>query len=184
MNILSIYSFFSIFFLPKDFSLFDDILPLWFFWELPIFWPFVIPIVTVFYSIVLYLIMLYLKIDKPLKKLRETIIKVTFLGFLCDLIIFVIILLIAFVGAKTINPTSNFYYWFEKIYFNDLEKNQLGNIFAFLTIFIPMVLSRVINYKLNKRYTFSKLDIEEENKKKLALAIAIFTAPCLFFFSI
>ena len=184
MNILSIYSFFSILFFKGGIIDLEFTLPFWAFWVLPIFWPFVIPIVTVFYSIVLYLIMLYLKIDKPLKKLRETIIKVTFWGFLCDLIIFVIILLIAFVGAKTINPTSNFYYWFEKIYFNDLEKNQLGNIFAFLTIFIPMVLSRVINYKLNKRYTFSKLDIEEENKKKLALAIAIFTAPYLFFFSI
>ena len=183
MNILSIYSFFSILFLPKDFSLFDDILPLWFFWELPIFWPFVIPIVTVFYSIALYLIMLYLKIDNPLKKFRKTIIKVTFFGFLCDIIVVVMLLLVAWGGIIFISPTSNFYHWYKNIFLDSLGKNIFGNIFAFLVLSFTILLSRVLNYKLNKKFTFSKLDIEEENKKKLALAIAIFTAPYIFFFS-
>ena len=58
------------------------------------------------------------------------------------------------------------------------------NIVEVLILSVAIHLSRIINYKLNKRYTFSKLDIEEENKKKLALAIAIFTAPYLFFFTI
>ncbi|MEB3025814.1 hypothetical protein VJI93_08180, partial [Parvimonas sp. M20] len=78
-----------------------------------------------------------------------------------------------------INYKSVFYPWLKA-----LEENPFNNVYALLTILVTILLSRVINYKLNKRYTFSKLDIEEENKKKLALAIAIFTAPYIFFFSI
>ena len=134
MNILSIYSFFSILFLPKDFSLFDDILPLWFFWELPIFWPFVIPIVTVFYSIASYLIMLYLKIDNPLKKLRKTIIKVTFFGFLCDIIVVVMLLLVAWGGIIFISPTSNFYHWYKNIFLDSLGKKRIWKYICFFSI--------------------------------------------------
>ena len=128
--------------------------------------------------------MLYLKIDNPLKKLRKTIIKVTFFGFLCDIIVVVMLLLVAWGGIIFISPTSNFYHWYKNIFLDSLGKNVFENIFAFLVLSFTILLSRVLNYKLNKRYTFSKLDIEEENKKKLALAIAIFTAPYLFFFSI
>ena len=179
MNILSIYSFFSILFLKGGIIDLEFTLPFWAFWVLPIFWPFVIPIVTIFYFIATYLFMGYLKIDNPINKLRKIIIRVTFFGFLCDLIVAGFLLLIILQVDNIINYKSVFYHWLKALW-----ENPFNNVYALLTILVTILLSRVINYKLNKRYTFSKLDIEEEKKKKLALAISIFTAPYIFFFSI
>ena len=180
MSILfSIYSVFSTTYLPGEFRLFYDVLPFWFFWEFPIFWPIVIPIVTIFYFIATYLFMGYLKIDNPINKLRKIIIRVTFFGFLCDLIVAGFLLLIILQVDNIINYKSVFYHWLKALW-----ENPFNNVYALLTILVTILLSRVLNYKLNKRYTFSKLDIEEEKKKKLALAIAIFTAPYMFFFTI
>ena len=184
MSILfSIYSVFSTTYLPGEFRLFYDVLPFWFFWEFPIFWPIVIPIVTIFYFIATYLFMGYLKIDNPLNKLRKIIIRVTFFGFLCDLIVVVLLLIIAIGGEQIINPTSNFYNWYVHDFSKSMGTYVFNNIFAVLTLSFSVLLSRIINYKLNTRYTFSKLDIGKEKKKNLALAIAIFTAPYIFFFS-
>jgi len=160
----------------------DDI-SLWPLWVIPIFWIFIIPIIAVLCSIVMYISMLYLKMKDCSKIIRKTIIKVTCFSFLCDLMAVGIIILIAYFVGKITNLTSNYYNWYNS--FDDaLGTKPLDNIFAILTLGVSILLSRIINYKLNKRYTFSKLDIEEENKKKLALAIAIFTAPYIFFFSI
>ena len=179
MNILSIYSFFSTTFLPGEFKLLGDIISIWFFWIIPLCWPIIILVNTAFYSIVMYIFMLCLKIDNPLKKLRKIIIRVTFFGFLCDLIVAGFLLLIILQVDNIINYKSVFYHWLKALW-----ENPFNNVYALLTILVTILLSRVLNYKLNKRYTFSKLDIEEEKKKKLALAIAIFTAPYIFFFSI
>ena len=179
MNILSIYSFFSTTFFPGEFKLLGDIISIWFFWIIPLCWPIIILVNTAFYSIVMYIFMLCLKIDNPLKKLRKIIIRVTFFGFLCDLIVAGFLLLIILQVDNIINYKSVFYHWLKALW-----ENPFNNVYALLTILVTILLSRVLNYKLNKRFTFSKLDIEEEKKKKLALAIAIFTAPYIFFFSI
>ena len=102
---------------------------------------------------------------------------------MCDIIVVGLVLLGTIVTENLINPKSDFYNWYKSLRDSIYEK-PLDNIFAILTLSVLILLSRIINYKLNKRYTFSKLDIEKENKKKLALAIAIFTAPYMFFFTI
>ena len=179
MNILSIYSFFSILFLPGDYGEFDFIIPLWAFWAFPPCWIAIIPITAILCSIVMYLSLRYLKINNRSKILRKTIIKSTFFSFLCDYIVVVLIYTLES-GQDFINPKSDFYHWYKNIFLRALERNPFSNVFALLVLCSIIILLRIINYKLNKRFTFSKLDIEEENKKKLALATAIFTAPYIF----
>ena len=179
MNILSIYSFFSIIFFKGGIIDFDITLPLWGFWLLPISWIVIIPITTMFCLTVLTMSMRYLKIVNIFEILKKIIMKTVLFGFLCDLIVAGFLILIMLQVYNIINYKSVFYPWLKA-----LEENPFNNVYALLTILVTILLSRVINYKLNKRYTFSKLDIEEENKKKLALAIAIFTAPYMFFFTI
>ena len=177
----TLFSIYSVFLgnFPGEFKLLGDIISIWLFWIIPLCWPIIILVNTAFYSIVMYIFMLCLKIDNPLKKLRKIIIRVTFFGFLCDLIVAGFLLLIILQVDNIINYKSVFYHWLKALW-----ENPFNNVYALLTILVTILLSRVLNYKLNKRYTFSKLDIEEEKKKKLALAIAIFTAPYIFFFSI
>ena len=181
----TLFSIYSVFLgnFPGEFKLLGDIISIWFFWIIPLCWPIIILVNTAFYSIVMYIFMLCLKIDNPLKKLRKIIIRVTFFGFLCDLIVVVLLLIIAIGGEQIINPTSNFYNWYVHDFSKSMGTYVFNNIFAVLTLSFSVLLSRIINYKLNTRYTFSKLDIGKEKKKNLALAIAIFTAPYIFFFS-
>ena len=158
-----------------------DFLPIWFFYINPIFWIVIIPITTILCSTVVYISTIYLKIYNPFRIFKKVIVKTTFFCFLCDIIVVGLVLLGTMATENLINPKSDFYNWYKSLRDSIYEK-PLDNIFAILTLSVLILLSRIINYKLNKRYTFSKLDIEEENKKKLALAIAIFTAPYMFFF--
>ena len=158
-----------------------DFIPIWFFYINPIFWIVIIPITTILCSTVVYISTIYLKIYNPFRIFKKVIVKTTFFCFLCDIIVVGLVLLGTMATENLINPKSDFYNWYKSLRDSIYEK-PLDNIFAILTLSVLILLSRIINYKLNKRYTFSKLDIEEENKKKLALAIAIFTAPYIFFF--
>ena len=181
MNILSIYSFFSILFFNGGIIDLDLDIPIWFFWVFPVSWIAIIPITAILCSIVMYISMLYLKINNRSKILRKTIIKLTCFNFLCDLIVIVFIYLGGF-GIESITSTNpEFYHWYKNIFLNALQRNPFSNVFSLLFLSSIILLVRIINYQLNKRFTFSKLDIEEENKKKLALSIAIFTAPYIFF---
>ena len=170
MNILSIYSFFSILFFKGGIIDLDLVIPLWAFWLFPVCWIAIIPITAVLCSIVMYISMLRLKINNRLKILGKTIIKVIFFRFL----------LLLETRQDFINPKSDFYHWYKNVFLRALERNPFSNIFALLLLCSIILLLMIINYKLNKKFTFSKLDIGEENKKKLALAIAIFTAPYIF----
>ena len=180
MNILSIYSFFSILFFKGGIIDLDLVIPLWAFWLFPVCWIAIIPITAVLCSIVMYISMLYLKMKDRFKILRKTIIQITCFSFLCDLIVVVFLLLLE-TRQDFINPKSDFYHWYKNVFLRALERNPFSNIFALLLLCSIILLLMILNYQLNKRFTFSKLDIEEENKKKLALSIAIFTAPYIFF---
>ena len=179
------FSIYSIFLgnFPGEFKLLGDIIPIWFFWVLPPCWIAIIPITAIVCSIVFYISTLYLKIYNPFRVLKKIIVKTTFFCFLCDIMVAGFLFLGILGMDEIINPKSDFYHWYKS--FKDfLDQKPLDNIFVILVLCVAILLSRIINYKLNKRYTFSKLDIEEENKKKLALAIAIFTAPYIFFIPI
>ena len=161
----------------------DLTIPLWVFWVMLICWIVIIPVTAILCSIVMYISMLRLKINNRLKILGKTIIKVIFFRVLCDLIVVGFLLLLE-TRQDFINPKSDFYHWYKNVFLRALERNPFSNIFALLLLCSIILLLMILNYKLNKRFTFSKLDIEEENKKKLALATAIFTAPYIFLFPI
>ena len=179
MNILSIYSFFSILFFENGIIDLDLVIPFWVFWAFPPYWIVIIPITAILCSIVMYVALEKLKIKNYFRIFRKTIIKTTFLGFLCDYIVVVLIYTLES-RLNYINPKSDFYVWYKNIFLRALERNPFLNVFALVVLCSIILLLRILNYQLNKRFTFSKLDIEEENKKKLALAIAIFTAPYIF----
>ena len=84
MNILSIYSLFSILFFKGGIIDLDIVIPLWAFWLFPVCLIAIIPITAVLCSIVMYLSLRYLKINNRSKILRKTIIKSTFFCFLCE----------------------------------------------------------------------------------------------------
>ena len=101
---------------PGEFKLLGDIIPIWFFWIIPLCWPIIILVSTVFYSILMYIFMLCLKIDNPLKKLRKIVIRMTFLGFLCDLIFGGFLFVLELVVENVISK-ADFFYWYKNFFF-------------------------------------------------------------------
>ena len=183
MNILSIYSFFSILFFKGGIIDLDLVIPLWAFWLFPVCWIAIIPATAILCSIVMYISMLYLKMKDRFKILRKTIIQITCFSFLCDLIVVVFLLLLE-TGKDFIDLDLDSYHWYKNVFLRALERNPFSNVLALAVLCSIILLLRILNYQLNKRITFLNIDIEEEKKKKLALSIAIFTAPYIFFIPI
>ena len=76
---------------------------------------------------------------------------------------------------------SSFYFW---TMLTTIATHFCHNSTAFVGKLPRISDDFFIDSTCHKKFTFSKLDIEEENKKKLALATAIFTAPYIFLFPI
>ena len=161
----------------------DLTIPLWVFWVMLICWIVIIPVTAILCSIVMYISMLYLKMKDRFKILRKTIIQITCFSFLCDLIVVVFLLLLE-TGKDFIDLDLDSYHWYKNVFLRALERNPFSNVLALAVLCSIILLLRILNYQLNKRITFLNIDIEEEKKKKLALSIAIFTAPYIFFIPI
>ena len=62
-----------------------------------------------------------------------------------------------------------------------MMRSPFENIYAFLLVAIAVIIARLCIYYLNLKNSFSKIDLEAKDKKKLAFYMAIFTAPYFFF---
>lgn len=82
---------------------------------------------------------------------------------------------IILLGASKLNPNG---------LFTDIAYNPCGSWVTTTYITICIVLSAFLSYFFNYKITFKNTDIKEVQKKGLALFIAIFTAPYMFFYPI
>lgn len=125
-----------------------------------------LPINFVIDTIVILIIMKCLKLDNIKILYGKTILKVWLFGFVADIIGAGFLLLL---GLAPFGDIFDNLYW-----------NPYSNIYAILVILIALLLSGYFIYLFNKKYCFKKIDIEESKKKKIALFMAIFTAPYVF----
>ena len=70
-------------------------------------------------------------------------------------------------------------FWYENILSN-LVWNPFDNILSFIYCLIALLISGIFIYLLNKKITFKNLNINSKIKTKIALCLAIVTAPYLF----
>ena len=143
----------------KDIKIYNILFPIWlfYFWPTP-FWMLIAPINAAIDCLVLYLTERYYKIDYRWGIWSKCAWKVCVFGFLSD-----------FIGAGLI-------FW---IYY------ALGNLTSWDTFHFPgttlisipgVILSGVLIYILNKKFSFSKTNLDGESVKKFALILAVFTA--------
>ncbi len=59
--------------------------------------------------------------------------------------------------------------------------NAFESIWSIIWVTICVIISSFCIYIFNYKISFRKLEMEEGNKKKLAIALAVFTAPFLFY---
>ncbi|MCD8162837.1 MAG: hypothetical protein LUE09_05210 [Synergistaceae bacterium] len=114
------------------------------------------------------------------EKVKTVILKVWLCGFAADFIGTVGMLSTLFMdGGSFGGGVGN---WLRRNVAAAVERNHFDSIFSLLWVAGCVALAAFFIYLFNYSFCLSKAGLEEGEKKKLALSLAVFTAPYLFFF--
>ncbi len=150
----------------KNTTLYNVIFPIWLLFMIPITWIYVLPANFIIDSLVIIVALYLLKVDNLLSMYKKTILKVWILGFISDL-----------VGSA---------FMFGGVIFNNntlihaVTVNPFASLLGFLWVMLCIFIAAVCIYYLNYSISFKKVDLEDHKKKKLAISLALLTAPYLF----
>jgi hypothetical protein len=159
-------------------KLYNLIFPIWLLWLIPLTWFVVLPANFLVDTLVVILTMKALKMSNIKVYYKKVIWKVWGFGFLAD-----------FIGtiAMFVPNLIDFDYngdlgrwWYDNLS-NPVSYHPYTSVYAVLWISLCVLLTAFLIYLFNYKISFRKLDMEDQYKQKIALSIAIFTAPYLFF---
>lgn len=159
-------------------KIYNMIFPIWILWLVPITWLIVLPGNFIIDSAVILIALKLLKIDGKKEIYKKTILKIWIFGFISDFIgtaIMIISGLIKFNRSEVMRD-----WWYKNIEM-PVFYNPFQSVYGFLWVTLALIITSVFIYIFNYKISFKNLDIEEKHKKKLALYLAIFTAPILFY---
>lgn len=153
--------------MKKREKLYNVIFPLWLLILLPPVWLLVLPLNFLIDSLVLYLGLRLFKVENPFLNYRKTILKVWIFGFIADLI-----------GAGLLFLTQVGDGDFVREFIQGpVAMNPFDNGYALLVVIGAVVVAGGFIYGLNLKGSFRKSLFSERDKKKLALLLALLTAP-------
>lgn len=161
-----------------DVKLYNMIFPIWLLWLIPITWIVILPGNFIIDLLVLVLTMKYLKIQDIKMSAKSVIFKVWIFGFIADFMGMALMILAA--GLPFSNETAFEKWWYHNIT-NSVSFNPFENIYALLYVTICVILTAAFIYLFNYKFCLKKLNLSKEQKQKIALSLAIFTAPYLFY---
>lgn len=162
----------------NNIKLYNLIFPIWLLWLIPITWIVVLPANFLVDLIVVVLAMRYLKISDIKIKAKSVIFRVWIFGFIAD-----------FIGtaAMFLANIINFNYetklgkwWYINIS-SAVSYNPFESVYALLWVTVCVIITSFFIYLFNYKFCLKKSNLDSNQKKKLALSLAIFTAPYLFY---
>lgn len=162
----------------RNVKLHNIIFPIWLLWILPITWIVVLPANFVIDLAVIVLTLKYLKITDIKFKAKAVVLKTWFFGFLADFIGTAFMFLANIINFDNNTPLGS--WWTDNIS-NAVSYHPFASICSVLWIGTCIVITAALIFIFNYKISFKKLDIEDNQKKTLALSMAIFTAPYLFY---
>jgi hypothetical protein len=161
----------------KQIKLYNMMLPIWLLWIFPITWLVVIPLTFLTDSVVLLVALKVLKQNEIKGKYKKAILNVWLLGFVADIPGLLLMIAPMFVPYS---ETGILNWWYNNMT-TAVPLFPFSNMFSFLYIMIAVGVSFVLIYVLNMRISLKNIEMDENVKKRVALALAVFTAPWLFF---
>lgn len=159
-------------------KLYNMIFPIWLLCLIPITWLVVLPANFLIDLLVVVLTMKYLKVKDIKINAKSVILKVWIFGFIADFIG-----TISMVMANLINfnyETQLGKWWYHNIS-NAVSYNPFESIYSILWVTACVIITAFFIYLFNYKFCLKKLNLSNEQKKKIALSLAIFTAPYLFY---
>lgn len=159
-------------------KLYNLVFPIWLLWLIPITWLVVLPANFIIDLLVVSLTMKYLKVQDIKMNAKSVIFRVWIFGFIAD-----------FIGTASMFMANviNFNYetelgkwWYNNIS-NAVSYNPFESIYSILWVTMCVIITAFSIYLFNYKFCLKKSNLDNEQKKKVALSLAIFTAPYLFY---
>ncbi len=162
----------------SNIKLYNLIFPIWLLWLFPITWLVVLPANFLIDTLVVIITMKVLKLSNMKQYYKKVIWKVWGFGFLAD---FIGTIAMFIPNIIDFNYNTDLGRWWYDNLSNAVSYHPYSSVYAVLWILLCVILTAFLIYFFNYRISFRKLDMEDTYKKKIALSIAAFTAPYLFF---
>lgn len=160
--------------MKQGIKLYNVIFPIWVLWIVPVTWIIVLPANFVIDLLVVVLTMKYLKIDDRKQRAKSVILRVWIMGFVADFIGTIAMIFSGF------GPDLNGW-WYKNIEYPINYNNPFDNIFSFLWVTVCVIISAFFIYLFNHKWCLKKAGLDDIQRKKVALSLAVFTAPYLFY---
>lgn len=163
--------------MKRDNRLYNVIFPVWSLILFPYFWLIAIPTNFLIDTAVILITLKLMKQPVNFKKYLPVIIQVCIFGFLADFI-GVVFLFLSFLISGIFK--GNVADWWTDNITNTISSNPFSSIFGLLWVIVAIFIAGYLIYLINLKISFANLNLKAEQKKKLSLSVALFTAPYLF----
>ena len=153
--------------MKKDIKCYNIIFPMWSVYFYGLFflplWAILLPANFIVDTLVLFILFHWLKLPDKKAMYKKSILRTWGFGFLADIIPSALMVWIS-MGDLPFNPYM-----------------AIASVQAFLFTAAGVVFAGVLIYFFHMKFVWTKIEIEEEQKKKIALGMAVLTAPYLMF---
>lgn len=156
-----------------EIKLYNMIMPIWLLLLMPYMWWVSIAGNLIIDLLVVSVSLRVLRVANIKEKLKKSLLKTYIIGFLSDFIGCVPLLVVMFGlsdKSRLVNELQQ-----------SLMKNPFSSLMSFAIVTFCVILTSLLIYILNMKLAFNKLELDLSQKKKLAISVAIFTAPYLFY---
>lgn len=158
----------------KDVKLYNVLFPIWMLCLFPVTWLIVLPGNYIIDFAVVALTMKFLKLPDIINTTKTVISKVWIMGFVADFIETAGMYLSNFLDSWV---DSDFSYGLMFA----VNYNPFESIWGLLWVTVCVILTAVLIYIFNYKWCLKKAEFDDAQRKKVALSLAIFTAPYLFY---
>ena len=162
----------------NDVKLYNLIFPIWLLWLIPITWIVVLPANFVVDLMVVVLTMKYLRIQNIKKNAKTVIFRVWIFGFVAD---FIGTAAMFMANLIDFNYETQLGKWWYNNITNAVSYNPFESVYAVLWVTMCVIITAFFIFLFNYKFCLKKLDLDDSQKKKIALSLAVFTAPYLFY---
>lgn len=149
-------------------KMYNVLFPIFLLFLYPMTWIGILPVNFIIDLLVFDISMRHLKIENRKKLLFPAMWKIWGFGFLSDLIGCTV--LVVFVRIGTFIPSFN-------DVINGIAWNPYSNIVSFLLTVLSVLTAGYLIYIFNKKYALKKTGMDEMQKQRTALYLAVFTSP-------
>ncbi len=145
--------------------------PVWFMIASPSMWLILLPLDFLVVTCVLWLCVKFFSVGSYREMFRASILKIWAINFASQIL-----------ASFTLFLSQGYFgeWWYEYIT-TPVALNPLDNIYSVTFTALALLLAGAFTYTANRKFTFKKLQLDPDTRRKLALGLALLTLPMMYF---